>query len=98
MTIQKNNEKDNYQSVQDAEYWKLMYDELEEQMYKMMEMTVDLLEKEAPMDERTYNRIKELEMDLRKYKLFEHRIKVTWLGKLALKYINFKKKLRSILK
>ncbi|PWU67135.1 MULTISPECIES: hypothetical protein [Gracilibacillus] len=99
MTIQKEEQKNEFhQSVQDAEYWRLMYDELEDQMYKMMKLTVDLLEKEAPMDERTYKRIKELELDLRKYKLFEHRVKVTWLGKLTLKYINFKKKLKSIIK
>lgn len=88
----------NTQYEQNAEYWKTMYEELEEQMYNMMQMTVDLLEKESPMDERTARRVKELEIELRKYKLFEHRVKVTWIGKITLKYISFKRKIKSLLR
>ncbi|WP_058308667.1 hypothetical protein [Gracilibacillus massiliensis] len=100
MTKEKNHQEEsnnnNYQ--QDADYWRKMYDELEEQMFKMMEMTADLLDKESPMDERTYKRIKELEIQIREQKLFEHRVKVTWVGKVTLKYISIKRKLKSLIK
>lgn len=92
--------------INDAEYWRKMYDELELQMYQMMEMTLELIDKES----RKYSDIKynserfipkstnDIEKELRRLQLFEHRIKVTLLGKITLKYIALKRRLRKIIK
>jgi hypothetical protein len=91
--------------IDDADYWRKMYDELETQMYNMMEMTLELVEKESGrkgngLHIRNFSPAtsKELEKELRRLQLFEHRIKVTFLGKITLKYIELKKKLRRIIK
>jgi len=91
---------------QDAEYWKLMYEELEIQMKNMMEMTLELIDKEVKKREHellkgSYKKDsvpKDLEKELKRLQLFEHRIRVTWIGKLALAYIKFKRKLRMLIK
>lgn len=106
MTISTDKEKEIKSiEINDAQYWRKMYDELETQMYQMMEMTVDLIEKESG---KTGNFSKqkmitlatsdEIERELRRLQLFEHRIKVTFLGRITLGYIALKRRIRKIIK
>ncbi|PLR67949.1 hypothetical protein [Bacillus sp. UMB0893] len=87
---------------QDSTYWKTMYEELEEQMKQMMIMSLDLSESgSGPISDdlgQLQKNFKKQEKELKRYKQFEHRIKVTWIGKIALLYIAFKKTLKNTLK
>lgn len=83
--------KEEVEANQDNEYWLQMYEELEEQMKQMMKMTLELIENQG-------EELQKLKKENRDYKLFEHRIKVTLLGKIALKYIHLKMKLKNFLK
>ncbi|WP_047982595.1 hypothetical protein [Ornithinibacillus contaminans] len=94
-------------SIDDTEiYWKKMYDELEAQMYNMMEMTVELIDSEvnkwpsknAEPNFNNFNVPHNSRKEFRRLQLFEHRIKVTWLGKLTLAYIALKRRIRAIVK
>lgn len=82
-------------------YWKTMYEDLEDQMKQMMSMTLSLIESETESKdneiETLKNKLKKQEKDLRKYKQFEHRVKVTWIGKIALLYIRIKSKIKRML-
>lgn len=91
--------------------WKMLYEELEEQMHNMMVMTLELIDdeldkQEAYLLDRKFVKNNALnlsvpnniEKEYRRLKLFEHRINVTFLGKITLKYIAFKRKLRILIK
>lgn len=107
LTMQTDNNKEEVKQyeINDADYWRRMYDELERQMYQMMEMTLDLIDKETGRkDHNQFIRNKftheipyDLEKELRRLQLFEHRIKVTFLGRLTLKYIALKRRLRKLI-
>lgn len=101
-----NNNVQDENTVHSGDYWKKMYDELETQMYSMMEMTLDLLEKESNNSNGSYslNNFNALhapsdyQKEFRRLQLFEHRIKVTYIGRVTLQYISFKRKLKKLLK
>lgn len=105
MMKQEPNSKINDNENKSEVYWRTMYEELELQMYNMMEMTLELIDKEAGKGSFTHKKMetnldipKNFQQEFRRLKLFEHRIKVTWLGKLTLKYIALKKKIKSLIK
>ena len=83
------------------------YEELEMQMKNMMEMTLELIDKELANKGHSkrekvhpvYSHApKDLQKELRRLQLFEHRIRVTWIGKLALAYIGLKKRVKTLIK
>lgn len=108
MTTNANNELK--EETENEIYWKQMYDELEDQMHNMMEMTLELIDKELkkqetnilksknPRYEAKIDIPKNFEKEYRRLKLFEHRINVTFLGKITLKYIALKSKLRKLIR
>ncbi|TYS69844.1 hypothetical protein FZC76_06345 [Sutcliffiella horikoshii] len=89
--------------MRDGEYWKCMYEELEVQMKEMMHMSLEMVEKYQTHGwEEKYSELQKKHDTLlnenRKLKLFEHRVKITFVGKLALKYIQLKAKLKNTIK
>jgi hypothetical protein len=141
LTSEKYNSTENDQeNNENNKYWLLRYEELEEQMKQMMEMTLGLIDKEVQIKEKEMqkkiklleernkemqlkfknlekqnnklkrqfkgqenvliNEIKQLkkqnnklDYEKRKLDLFKHRISVTYIGKITLLYISFKRKL-----
>lgn len=85
-----------------GEYWRMMYEELEQQMKQMMLMTSDLIDNEFKKNEteliNNRRKIKVLEKQVKNLKRLEHSIKVTFIGKIALKYIALKRKIRKVIK
>lgn len=79
---------------QDMAYWFKMYEELEEQMKQMMHMCLENNNNNKPSSKAKMSDINE---ELRYYKNFKHSIDVTLLGKLAKKYIGFKRRLKKLL-
>jgi len=79
-------------------YWRIMYEDLEDQMKQMMAMTLTLVETETSTKENELielkNKLKRQEKELKKYKQFQHSIKVTWIGKIALFYIRVKRRIK----
>lgn len=102
-----NKDYEEFNQKQDDSYWRLMYEELEMQMKNMMEMTLELIDKELAnkghsKKEKVHpvysHAPKDLQKELRRLQLFEHRIRVTWIGKLALAYIGLKKRVKTLIK
>lgn len=79
-----------------------MYEELEEQMQQMMKMSLELVEQETSAHQKQIkllrDQVKTKDKQLKYYKNFEHRIKVTWIGKFTLFYIKVKRFLKKIFK
>ncbi len=93
-------------TVHSNDYWRQMYDELEEQVYHMMEMTLELIEKESNSSNpkrlsiTTFNSLhapSDFQKEFRRLQLFEHRIHVTFLGRITLRYIALKRILKKLL-
>lgn len=89
--------------VRDGEYWRVMYEELEVQMKEMMHMSLDMVEKyQANGWEEKYTELKKqnevLLVENKNLKMLEHRVNVTFMGKLTLKYIQLKSQLKKVLK
>lgn len=90
--------------MQDNEiYWKKMYEELEEQMKSMMKMSLELMDKYKDSGyEDKYLKLKKenehLKKQIHSLKLLEHKFNVTYLGKITLKYLNLKKKIKEKVK
>jgi hypothetical protein len=81
-------------------YWKKMYDELEVQMKDMMHMTLDLIENNKNSEGHAHEteEIKRLKKEIHRLKLVEHKFKVTFLGRITLKYIAIKSFMKKIIK
>lgn len=84
------------------QYWRQMYLELEEQMKNMMHMTLELVENyqgdgKGKKYEEIINENKKLKKEVHRLHLLEHRFKVTILGRITLKYIALKRKIKLLI-